>query len=258
MMSLRRCVTGSHVDLMTHESRCPQLSARLCWWPLKGILLSRRAVPRRQQSSFCASPCAQSLMALGCMEHRGGCSADNDSGDGAGLLTNVPWELFKRDLPDLKEAHTGCVRLAADAHLARALLPALFTSCQLRGLRGTSTVMCAQGARRVRTLLLQHSILQVSNAIMSWHSCCFTMLCYDSRCDNVCRLPSHPHKSMHVHAMASWWLNLLLTLCTGWACCSCRKTRRRQLRRPSPSRRWSPRRGAAASPAGGRSPPTTL
>ncbi len=51
---------------------------------------------------------AQSLMALGCMEHRGGCSADNDSGDGAGLLTNVPWELFKRDLPDLKEAHTGC------------------------------------------------------------------------------------------------------------------------------------------------------
>lgn len=47
-------------------------------------------------------------MALGCMEHRGGCSADNDSGDGAGLLTNVPWELFKRDLPDLKEAHTGC------------------------------------------------------------------------------------------------------------------------------------------------------
>ena len=48
-------------------------------------------------------------MALGCMEHRGGCSADNDSGDGAGLLTNVPWELFKRDLPDLQEAHTGCV-----------------------------------------------------------------------------------------------------------------------------------------------------
>ena len=57
-----------------------------------------------------ASLSAQSLMALGCMEHRGGCSADNDSGDGAGLLTNVPWELFKRDLPDLKEAHTGCDR----------------------------------------------------------------------------------------------------------------------------------------------------
>ncbi|KAJ7541176.1 hypothetical protein O6H91_10G049100 [Diphasiastrum complanatum] len=34
------------------------------------------------------------LTALGCMEHRGGCSADNDSGDGAGLMTRIPWELF--------------------------------------------------------------------------------------------------------------------------------------------------------------------
>eukprot|EP00850_Spirogloea_muscicola_P015685 SM000122S25792 [mRNA] locus=s122:403536:415500:+ [translate_table: standard] len=34
------------------------------------------------------------LTALGCMEHRGGCSADNDSGDGAGVMTKVPWALF--------------------------------------------------------------------------------------------------------------------------------------------------------------------
>ena len=51
----------------------------------------------------------KALMALGCMEHRGGCSADDDSGDGAGLMTNLPWELFKQDLPDLKEANTGYV-----------------------------------------------------------------------------------------------------------------------------------------------------
>lgn len=50
----------------------------------------------------------KALMALGCMEHRGGCSADDDSGDGAGLMTNLPWELFKQDLPELKEASTGC------------------------------------------------------------------------------------------------------------------------------------------------------
>jgi len=31
---------------------------------------------------------------LGCMEHRGGCSADNDSGDGSGLMTTVPWDLL--------------------------------------------------------------------------------------------------------------------------------------------------------------------
>lgn len=36
----------------------------------------------------------QGLTALSCMEHRGGCSADNDSGDGAGLMTAVPWDLL--------------------------------------------------------------------------------------------------------------------------------------------------------------------
>jgi glutamate synthase (ferredoxin) len=32
----------------------------------------------------------QALIALGCLEHRGGCSADQDSGDGAGLMTSIP------------------------------------------------------------------------------------------------------------------------------------------------------------------------
>lgn len=36
----------------------------------------------------------QALSALTCLEHRGGCSADRDSGDGAGLMTAVPWDLF--------------------------------------------------------------------------------------------------------------------------------------------------------------------
>ena len=36
----------------------------------------------------------KALPALTCLEHRGGCSADQDSGDGAGLMTAVPWELF--------------------------------------------------------------------------------------------------------------------------------------------------------------------
>ena len=34
------------------------------------------------------------LKALGCMEHRGGCSADRDSGDGAGVMTALPQKLF--------------------------------------------------------------------------------------------------------------------------------------------------------------------
>ncbi|MBD0384942.1 MAG: glutamate synthase subunit alpha [Nostoc sp. C3-bin3] len=39
----------------------------------------------------------KALAGLSCLEHRGGCSADQDSGDGAGVLTAIPWELFQQD-----------------------------------------------------------------------------------------------------------------------------------------------------------------
>ncbi|MDX2100285.1 MAG: glutamate synthase-related protein [Leptolyngbyaceae cyanobacterium bins.59] len=38
---------------------------------------------------------AKALIALGCLEHRGGCSADQDSGDGAGVMTQIPWDVLK-------------------------------------------------------------------------------------------------------------------------------------------------------------------
>ena len=41
---------------------------------------------------------AKGLVALTCLEHRGGCSADKDSGDGAGILSAIPWELLESDL----------------------------------------------------------------------------------------------------------------------------------------------------------------
>lgn len=46
----------------------------------------------------------QALKALGCMEHRGGCSADRDSGDGAGVMTALPDKIFanwfaEQDIP---------------------------------------------------------------------------------------------------------------------------------------------------------------
>lgn len=52
------------------------------------------------------------LTALGCMEHRGGCGADNDSGDGAGLMTSIPWDLFdnwanKQGIASFDKLHTG-------------------------------------------------------------------------------------------------------------------------------------------------------
>ena len=38
---------------------------------------------------------AKGLVALTCLEHRGGCSADRDSGDGAGILSAIPWDFFE-------------------------------------------------------------------------------------------------------------------------------------------------------------------
>ncbi|MGF1519680.1 MAG: glutamate synthase large subunit [Nodosilinea sp.] len=38
----------------------------------------------------------KALAALDCMEHRGGCCADQDSGDGAGVMTAIPWAVLDR------------------------------------------------------------------------------------------------------------------------------------------------------------------
>ncbi len=66
----------------------------------------------------------QALSALGCLEHRGGCSADQDSGDGAGLMTAIPWELFSPwfaerniDLPPTQQLAVGMVFLPNDTAL---------------------------------------------------------------------------------------------------------------------------------------------
>jgi len=38
----------------------------------------------------------KALTALSCMEHRGGCCADKESGDGAGVMTAIPWTLLQQ------------------------------------------------------------------------------------------------------------------------------------------------------------------
>jgi len=45
--------------------------------------------------------------ALGCMEHRGACAADGKSGDGSGILTDIPWALAEEDVPAVKEARAA-------------------------------------------------------------------------------------------------------------------------------------------------------
>ena len=34
----------------------------------------------------------EGLVALDCMEHRGACGGDGVSGDGAGIMTQIPWK----------------------------------------------------------------------------------------------------------------------------------------------------------------------
>ena len=40
----------------------------------------------------------QSLRGLNCMEHRGGCGGDSDSGDGAGILCSIPWSYLDKEM----------------------------------------------------------------------------------------------------------------------------------------------------------------
>jgi glutamate synthase (ferredoxin) len=51
----------------------------------------------------------QALRGLRCMEHRGGCGGDSDSGDGAGILTAIPWALLEEVWP-AAAASAGGVR----------------------------------------------------------------------------------------------------------------------------------------------------
>ncbi|MEB3159619.1 MAG: glutamate synthase subunit alpha, partial [Synechococcus sp.] len=49
----------------------------------------------------------QALRGLGCMEHRGGCGGDGDSGDGAGVLCGIPWDYLKAVWPEVAAAGAG-------------------------------------------------------------------------------------------------------------------------------------------------------
>ena len=61
----------------------------------------------------------QALRGLDCMEHRGGCGGDSDSGDGAGILCGIPWALLEAVWPEVgasqgQERGLGMVFLPAD------------------------------------------------------------------------------------------------------------------------------------------------
>ncbi len=84
---------------------------------------------------------ASALSALSCLEHRGGCSADLDSGDGAGLMTAIPWELIGQwfgecgqKLPPIDQIGVGMVFLpqeASSAALVRGIVEKVLTDLEL-------------------------------------------------------------------------------------------------------------------------------
>ena len=62
----------------------------------------------------------QALRGLDCMEHRGGCGGDGDSGDGAGVLCGIPWSYLEEVWTEAAAAKgaargLGMVFLPADA-----------------------------------------------------------------------------------------------------------------------------------------------
>ncbi|MDJ0692767.1 glutamate synthase large subunit [Mastigocoleus sp. MO_188.B34] len=80
---------------------------------------------RRNQASH--GVLVKALAGLTCLEHRGGCSADRDSGDGAGILTAIPWDLFQTNLTadniklpeDLSKVGVGMIFLPTDKEAAK-------------------------------------------------------------------------------------------------------------------------------------------
>ena len=61
----------------------------------------------------------QALRGLGCMEHRGGCGGDRDSGDGAGVLCAIPWPLLKTLWPAVAALPGGNVAALGMVFLPR-------------------------------------------------------------------------------------------------------------------------------------------
>eukprot|EP00903_Cladosiphon_okamuranus_P012610 g11799.t1 len=84
------------------------------------------------------------LAALGCMEHRGACLADNVSGDGSGIMTSVPWALLEREyskmgvevgsLPSRDQRAVGMVFMPQgedDADVCRSVIEKIMTQAGL-------------------------------------------------------------------------------------------------------------------------------
>src|SRR3569832_929067 len=73
----------------------------------------------------------QGLSALGCMEHRGACGGDGVSGDGAGIMTQIPWKLFEEFRSDkCPQPGVGMVFLPRNAERRNAVKEMIEEVCE--------------------------------------------------------------------------------------------------------------------------------
>ncbi|QQE66408.1 glutamate synthase subunit alpha [Leptolyngbya sp. BL0902] len=109
----------------------PQSSAPWPNWGPKSIVEERDACGvgflADQQNRASHDLVSRALAALDCMEHRGGCCADQDSGDGAGVMTAIPWAILQdwaaaSGKSALNPAQTGVSMIFLPQHEAAAAL----------------------------------------------------------------------------------------------------------------------------------------
>jgi len=84
-----------------------------------------------RQGEYAHQILQQALYALKCEEHRGGCAADRITGDGAGIMTDIPFDLlgYKRG-----EVAVASLFLPTDAEKQRVALKTFEESFALMGL----------------------------------------------------------------------------------------------------------------------------
>ncbi|MEB3184585.1 MAG: glutamate synthase central domain-containing protein, partial [Cyanobacteriota bacterium] len=96
----------------------------------------------------------QALRGLDCMEHRGGCGGDGDSGDGAGILCGIPWSFLEDVWPEA----------AAAAGLARGLGMVFLPADATR--REQARAFCAEEAGRLGLRSLGWRAVPVDPAVL--------------------------------------------------------------------------------------------
>lgn len=77
----------------------------------------------------------EGLAALTCMEHRGACGGDGESGDGAGIMTQIPWKLFSEYRgEDCPQPGVGMIFLPRDEARRNAVKEVIESVCDINEL----------------------------------------------------------------------------------------------------------------------------